>query len=104
MSIRLGVIIQRARSTYLAPVVGLDAGGASFMGASAELPEIDCRLDLSLFKTRLALLMNLFNPLGLSSEPPAPPCPEELMVQYSRVLPESNVCIKFATIDSRFRR
>ena len=52
------------------------------MGASAELPEIDCRLDLSLFKTRLALLMNLFNPLGLSSELPAPPCPEELMVQY----------------------
>lgn len=51
------------------------------MGVSAELLEIDCRLDLSLFKTRLALLMNLVNPLGLSSEPPAPPCPEELMVR-----------------------
>ncbi len=50
------------------------------MGVSAELPEIDCRLDLSLLKTRLALLMNLVNPLGLFSEPPAPPCPEELMV------------------------
>ena len=53
------------------------------MGASAELPEIDCRLDLSLFKTRLALLMNLVNPLGLSPEPPAPLCPGELMVGYS---------------------
>ena len=53
------------------------------MGASAELPEIDCRLDLSLFKTRLALLMNLVNPLGLSSEPPAPPCAGELMIEYS---------------------
>lgn len=62
------------------------------MGASAELPEIDCRLDLSLFKTRLALLMNLVNPLGLSSEPPAPPCPGELMIEYS-ACNQSSMCI-----------
>ena len=94
-----------ARSTYLAPVVGLDAGGASFIGASAELPEIDCRLDLSLFKTRLALLMNLTNPLGLSSEPPAPPCPGELMIGSS-VCNQSPMYIYMyiAEIDSDLRR
>ena len=40
---------------------------------------MDCLLDLSLFKTKLALLMNLANPRGLSSCPPELPWPWELM-------------------------
>ena len=60
---------------YLAAGVELDAGGAltSLTGARPEIPETDCLLDLSLFKTKLALLINLARPLGLSSEPPAEP-------------------------------
>ena len=40
---------------------------------------MDCLFDLSLFNTKLALLMNLANPRGLSSFPPKPPWPEELI-------------------------
>ncbi len=49
-------------------------------GATSEGLEMDCLLDLSLFKTKLALLMNLANPLGLSPAPPEPPWPEELIL------------------------
>ena len=52
----------------------------SLTGASSDGLEIDFLLDLSLFKTELALLMNLVNPLGLSSGPPEPPWPEVLIV------------------------
>lgn len=48
--------------------------------ASAVGLEMDCLLDLSLFKTKLALLMNLANPLGLSSGLPEAPWPEELIL------------------------
>lgn len=41
---------------------------------------MDCLLDLSLFNTKLALLMNLANPLGLSPDPPEAPWPEELIL------------------------
>ena len=47
---------------------------------------MDCLLDLSLFKTKLALLMNLANPRGLSSRPPEPPWPEELILIEGSVL------------------
>ena len=59
----------------------LDCFGApeSLTGVSWDSPESDCLLDLSLFKTKLALLMNLANPRGLSSCPPEPPWPEELI-------------------------
>ncbi len=49
-------------------------------GASSEGLEMDFLLDLSLLKTKLALLMNLANPLGLSPGPPEPPWPEELIL------------------------
>ena len=52
----------------------------SLTGASSEGLGTDCRLDLSLFKTKLALLMNLANPVDLSSDPPESPRPEEVMV------------------------
>ena len=60
----------------------LDCFGAteSLTGVSWDSLERDCLLDLSLFKTRLALLMNLANPRGLSSCPPEPPWPEELIL------------------------
>lgn len=51
----------------------------SLTGASPELLEVDFLLDLSLLKTKLALLMNLASPLGLSSGTPEPPWPEELI-------------------------
>lgn len=52
----------------------------SLTGVSSEGFEMDCLLDLSLLKTELALLMNLASPLGLSSGPPEPPWPEELIL------------------------
>ena len=51
----------------------------SLTGPRVDGLEIDFLLDLSLFKTKLALLMNLVNPLGFSSGPPEPPWPEELI-------------------------
>ena len=65
-------------------MVGLELGWAgatdSLAGVSWEGLETDCLLDLSLFKTKLALLMNLANPRGLSSRPPEPAWPEELII------------------------
>ena len=66
----------------------LDADGVltSFTGGRPEVLEMDCLLDLSLFKTKLALLMNLARPLGLSSEPPAEPWPEaEVLMVVKRL-------------------
>ena len=52
----------------------------SLTGASPVTLEVDFLLDLFLFKIKLALLMNLANPLGLSSGTPEPPWPEELIL------------------------
>ena len=41
---------------------------------------MDCLFDLSLLNTKLALLMNLANPLGLSSGPPEPSWADELIL------------------------
>lgn len=64
-------------------MVGLELGcvgtADSLAGVSWGGLETDCLLDLSLFKTKLALLMNLANPRGLSSRPPEPAWPEELI-------------------------
>lgn len=63
--------------------VELDSTGmtGSLTGASSEGLDMDCLLDLSLLKTRLALLMNLAKPLGcLSSGPPEPPWPVEVIL------------------------
>lgn len=67
---------------YVVGGVELDCVGTteSLTDASTEGFETDCLLDLSLFKTKLALLINLANPLGLSSRPPEPPWPEELIL------------------------
>ena len=73
---------------YLAAGVELDANGASasFTGGRPEVLEMDCLLDLSLFKTKLALFMNLARPLGLSPEPPAEPWPEaEVLMVVKRL-------------------
>lgn len=69
-------------SAYLGVGVELDCVGmtVSLTGASSDGLEMDCLLVLSLFKTKLALLMNLANPLGLSTGPPEPPWPEELIL------------------------
>lgn len=49
-----------------------------------------CLLDLSRFKTKLALLMNLARPLGLSPEPPAEPWPEaEVLMVVKRLSKKS---------------
>ncbi len=63
-----------------------EATTASLTGVSWEGFEMDCLLDLSLLKTKLALLMNLANPRGLSSRPPEPPWPEELILMEKLVL------------------
>ena len=63
---------------------GIELGCASATGSltGARLVgfEIDCLFDLSLLSTKLALLMNFANPLGLSSDPPEPPCPEAVIL------------------------
>ena len=71
----------RGRLAYLVTGVELDCVGmtGSLTGASSEGWEMGCLLDLSLFKTKLALLMNLANPLGWPG-PSEPPWPEELIL------------------------
>lgn len=66
------------------PLIGTEADCVgtteSLTGATPEVLEPDFLLNLSLLKTRLALFMNLANPLGLSSGAPEPPWPEELIL------------------------
>lgn len=52
------------------------AAAETCFGAKADASEMDCLLDLG-FRTRLALLMNFFKPLGSSFLSPGAPWPEE---------------------------
>ena len=61
------------------PVGAVDADSAAALeslGAKAEASDTDCLLDFGL-RTRLALLMNFFRPLGSSFLSPGPPWPED---------------------------
>jgi len=60
--------------TYLVGAVVLDSpmGPDLCVGAKAEASDMDCLLDLGL-RTRLALLMNFFNPRGSSFLSPGAP-------------------------------
>lgn len=82
MGSALALVDTGAATGGLVVGVELDCVGTakSLTGASSEGLAMDCLLDLSLFKTMLALLMNLANPLGLSPGPPEPPWPEELIL------------------------
>ena len=72
-------------ATYLLNGAGAGAGADDAMagersGAPSEMLETDPLLELPLFKTLLALLINLENPCGFSSGPPDPPWADELIV------------------------
>ncbi len=73
--------VERLEGTYLVGAVMLDSPATPepCLGAKAEASDIDCLLDLGL-RTRLALLMNFFKPLGSSFLSPGAPWPEEDIV------------------------
>lgn len=82
---------------YLAGAVVLDSPAApeTCFGVKAEASVMDCLLDLGL-RTRLALLINFFKPLGSSFLSPGAPWPEEDIVfgsNHSKVIACGNATV-----------
>lgn len=80
---QLGLDDIKIGATYLAKGAALDSAGAverDDEGSASAVPDADAFVEPPLFKTLLALRMNLEKPCGFSPGGPDPPGTEELIV------------------------